>query len=570
MGSRVFSRSFPQIRILRGYRRSWLAGDALAGITVAAYLVPQVMAYAGLAGLPPVAGLWAMAPAIVLYALLGSSRRLSVGPESTTALMTATVVGPLAAGDTGEYAALAAALAIVVGVLALVAWCLRLGFVNDLLSQPLLVGYMAGVAAVMIIGQLPGTTGVATHGDGALRELASFTASLDEAHLGTLLLTFTSLVFLFALNHRFPRAPGPLLVVLIATAAVMIFDLDRRGIGVVGDVPAGLPRPAVPDPADVTGLILPALGVLLVGYTDNVLTARAFTARGEREVDGNRELLALGASNIGAGFFHGFPVSSSGSRTALAAASGARTQVYSLFLLGLLVCVLLFLHPLLARFPSAALGAIVIYAATRLVDVDGFRRLAAFRRSELLLAVAALVGVLAFGILYGILVAVGLSVMVMTARVARPHDAILGRVPGMAGMHDVDDFPTARTIPGLVVYRYDSPLFFANAADFKRRALAAAEDGGDGVRWFVLNVEANVEVDYTGLKALEELRAELSGRGIVFALARVKQDLLDDLRAFGLADAIGADRLFPTLPTAVAAFEHWRREPPTPPSDDPS
>nr|WP_205717871.1 SulP family inorganic anion transporter [Actinomadura soli] len=230
-------------------------------------------------------------------------------------------------------------------------------------------------------------------------------------------------------------------------------------------------------------------------------------------MDGNQELLALGASNIGAGFFHGFPVSSSGSRTALAAASGGRTQLYSFFSLTALVAVLLFLHPLLARFPSAAQGAIVIYAAVRLVDLAGFRRLAAFRRSELLLAVAALAGVLAFGILYGILVAVGLSVMMLLARVARPHDAILGQVPGMAGMHDVDDFPTARTIPGLVVYRYDSPLIFANATDFKRRALAAARKGGTGVRWFVLNAEANVEVDLTGLKAVEALRSELCGRG---------------------------------------------------------
>ncbi|MFI0411716.1 SulP family inorganic anion transporter [Actinomadura sp. 3N508] len=564
----VFGRSFPGIGVLRGYRRSWLAGDAAAGITVAAYLVPQVMAYAVLAGLPPIAGLWAMVPAIVLYAVLGSSRRLSVGPESTTALMTATIVGPLAAGDPGEYAALAAALAVIVGLLALAAWCLRLGFVNDLLSQPVLIGYMAGVAVIMIIGQLPGTTGVATDGDGALRELASFAGGLGQAHAGTVLLTSVSLVFLFGLQWLFPRAPGPLLAVLLATAAVVTFDLERRGIKVVGDVPAGLPQPALPSLTDVTALFVPALGVLLVGYTDNVLTARAFAVRGEREVDGNQELLALGASNIGAGFFQGFPVSSSGSRTALAAAAGARTQLYSFSALGALFGVLLFLHPLLARFPSAALGAIVIYAAVRLVDLAGFRGLAAFRRSELLLAVAALAGVLVFGILYGILVAVALSVMVLLSRVARPHDAILGQVPGIAGMHDVDDFPTARTIPGLVVYRYDSPLFFANATDFKRRALAAVDSSGDAVRWFVLNTEANVEVDFTGLKAVDELRAELTGRGIVFALARVKQDLLDDLTAFGLVDAIGADRLYPTLPTAVTAYERWKDE--HPPSDGPA
>ncbi|GAA2437626.1 SulP family inorganic anion transporter [Actinomadura vinacea] len=548
-----------------GYPRSWLRGDVLAGITVAAYLVPQVMAYAGLAGLSPVAGLWAMVPALVAYALLGSSRRLSVGPESTTALMTATVVAPLAGGDPAAYAGLAAGLALVVGLLALGAWCLRLGFASDLLSRPILVGYMAGVAVVMVVGQLEKVSGVPTEGYGFLDEVVSFARGLEDVHAGTLAVSLASLLFLFGVQWRFPRAPGPLLAVLLATVAVAVFGLDRAGIKVVGEVPAGLPRLGVP-PLDVLpDLLLPAVGVLLVGFTDNVLTARAFAAPGE-EVDGNRELLALGPANIGAGLVHGFPVSSSGSRTAIAVASGARTQVYSLVTLASVLCVLLFLHPLLALFPMATLGAIVIYAATRLVDVAGFRRLAAFRRSELVLALASLVGVLAFGILYGVLVAIGLSVLDLLARVARPHDAILGRVPGLAGMHDVDDYPEARVIPGLVIYRYDSPLFFANAVDFKRRALASVDAAGGegGVRWFVLNVEANVEVDITGLDAMEGLREELERRGIVFALARVKQDLMDDLRAFGLADRIGADRLFPTLPTAVAAYERWSREHPPP------
>jgi high affinity sulfate transporter 1 len=564
MRSRVFSGLLPGVRVLHGYHRSWLAGDAVAGITVAAYLVPQVMAYAALAGLAPITGLWTMVPAMVLYAVLGSSRRLSVGPESTTALMTAAVVGPLADGDAGEYAALAAALAIIVGVLALLAWCLRLGFVNDLLSQPLLVGYMAGLVAVMIIGQLTRTTGVVTHGDGDVRELLSFFGSLDELHAGTALLSSASLAFLFGLRWKFPRVPGPLLVVLIATATVMIFDLEQRGIDVVGDVPAGLPRPAFPTPEGATDLFLPAVGVLLVGYIDNVLTARTFPLRGEEEINGNQEFLALGASNIGAGLFHGFPVSSSGSRTALAAASGGRTQMYSLFALSLLVCVLLFLHPLLARFPSAALGAIVIYAAVRLVDLTGFRRLAGFRRNAFMLAGAARVGVLVFGILYGILVAVGLSA-ILAARAAR-RQPLPG--PGIAPVHDVDDFSRSRTIPGLIVFRYDSPLLFVTAASFKRRALAASNKSRGRVRWFVLDVEAIAEVDFTGLKALEELRAELCSRGIVFALTHVRPDLLHDLGTFGLADAIGYDRLFPTLRSTADAFDDWTDEQQPPKADN--
>jgi sulfate permease, SulP family len=305
--------------------------------------------------------------------------------------------------------------------------------------------------------------------------------------------------------------------------------------------------------------------VLLVGYTDNVLTGRAFAIRGGYSTDANQEFLALGAANVGAGLFQGFPVSSSGSRTAIGESAGARTQLHSLVAVVCVVIVLLFLRPVLADFPIPALGAIVIYAATRLVDVHGFRRLARFRRSELLLAVVMLAGVLVFDILKGIVIAVVISAAEMLRRVARPHDAIQGHVAGLAGMHDVDDYPQARLTPGLLVYRYDAPLFFANARDFRLRALAAADAQGEGLRWFVLNVEANVEIDITALDAVEELRAELVGRGVVFALARVKQDLLSPLRAYGLADRIGPDRLFPTLPTAETAYQDWERtHPPDP------
>jgi high affinity sulfate transporter 1 len=529
----------------------------LAGVTVAAYLVPQVMAYAQVAGLDPVVGLWAALPPLAIYALLGSSRQLSVGPESTMALMTATVVAPRAAGDPGRYAVLAAALAIVVGVLAVLAWAMRLGFVADLLSHPILVGYLAGVAVIMIIGQLGKVTGVPVVGEGAWEELRSFVSSLDDFEPATFVLAAATLVFLFAVQWRLPHLPGPLLAVLLATVAAVVLDLESKGVAVVGPIPAGLPSPQLPPVGEYAGLLLPAVGVLLVGYTDNVLTARAFAERGGYRIDANQELLALGASNIGTGTLQGFPVSSSGSRTAVGDATRSRSQLYSLVALACVLLVLLFLRPVLADFPIPALGAIVIYAATRLLDIAGFRRLAAFRRSELMLAVAALVGVLVFDILYGILVAIGLSVADLLRRVARPHDAVQGRVPGLAGMHDVDDYPGAQLIPGLVVYRYDSPLFFANAEDFHRRALAAVSEQATPVRWFVLNVEANVEVDITGLDAVEALRRDLTDRGIVFALARVKQDLLDDLRAYGLVDSIGEGFLFPTLPTAVAAYETW-------------
>ncbi|MFC6599636.1 SulP family inorganic anion transporter [Kitasatospora paranensis] len=557
-GWRPAAPSLPGLSVFRGYRRSWLRGDLLAGGTVAAYLVPQVMAYAGVAGLPPVAGLWAILPALGVYALLGSSRLLSVGPESTTALMTATVVGPLAGGDAERYAVLAATLAVVVGVLFAVAWLARLGFVADLLSHPVLIGYLAGVALIMMVDQLSKLTGVAVEGEGFGPQLRYFVQHLSQADTATVVLSAAALLLLFALQHWLPRLPGPLLAVVLGTAVVAAFGLQDHGIAVIGTIPAGLPTFSLPDLGEVHRLLLPALGVLLVGYTDVILTARAFESREEGEqLDADQELLALGGANLGAGFLHGFPVSSSASRTALAQSAGGRTQGYALAAGAVVLAVLLFLGPLLTYTPSAVLGALVVFAAIRMIDVSGLRRLKRFRRRELLLAIGCLVGVLALDILYGVLVAVGLSVAELLSRVARPHDAVQGLVPGVPGMHDIDDYPQARTVPGLVVYRYDSPLFFANAENFRSRALAAVAEERDPVRWFVLNTEANVEVDITALDAVEALRAELADRGVVFALARVKQDLQDELDAYGLTGSVGADRIFPTLPTAVAAYRAW-------------
>ena len=554
----------------RGYRRSWLRGDLVAGVTVAAYLIPQVMAYAAVAGLQPVTGLWAALPALVIYAVLGSSRSLSMGPESSTALMTAIAVGPLAAGDPGRYAELAATLALLVGLMSVGAGLLRLGLAADLLSRPVLVGYLAGLALIMIADQLSRVTGVPVTGQAFFAQVSSFARGIGEIRPATVAVAAAVLAFLFGLRWRWPRAPGPLLAVLLATAAVAVFGLASRGVGVAGPIPAGLPVPALPDvrPDDLHELLLPAFTVLIVGFSDDVLTARSFARRGEKIV-ANRELLALGAANAASSLLRGFPVSSSASRTAIAVTAGSRTQLYSLTAAASVLAVLLFLRPVLSRFPTAALGAIVIYAAIRLIDIPAFRRLLAFRRAELAIALAASVGVLAFNILYGVLVAIGLSVADLLVRVARPHDAIQGLVPGLAGMHDVDDYPQAQTMPGLVVYRYDAPLFFANAEDFRRRALAAADQQPGPVRWFVLNVEANVEVDFTALEAVDAVREEITRRGAAFALARVKQDLLARLEAFGLAEKIGADRLFPTLPTAVAAYENWTRQhPPDPARED--
>jgi high affinity sulfate transporter 1 len=552
-------RLLPSLVRLRRYQRSWLRYDILAGVTVAAYLIPQVMAYAEVAGLPAVVGLWAIVGPLLVYAALGSSRQLSVGPESTTALMTAAAIGSIGAGDPERYAALAAALSLVVGAICILGWLGRLGFLADLLSKPVLVGYMAGIAAIMVSSQLGKLTGISVDADSFLGEIGFVAGHLDEAHGPTLGLAAAVLVLLLVGSHLLPRSPVPLVGMLLAAAAVAVLDLEARGIAVIGDIPAGLPSPSLPSVsvADVQSMLLPAVGVAIVAYSDNVLTGRTFANRNDYDIDSNQEFLALGAANLASGVMQGFPVSSSGSRTVIGDALGSRSQLYSLVALASVILTLLFFRPVLAAFPIAGLGAIVVYAATRLVDVPEFRRIARFRRSELLLAVATTIGVLALDVLYGVLVAIGLSILDLLRRVARPHDGILGYVPGVAGMHDIDDYPDAKPVEGLVVYRYDSPLFFANVEDFKRRALAAIGDDETPAQWFLLNAEANIQPDITAMDALEELRQELDRRGIVFAMARVKQELQDDLRAAGFLERVGSEHIFMTLPTAVQAYVRW-------------
>jgi SulP family sulfate permease len=550
----------PGLTQFRGYQRDWLRGDVVAGVTVAAYLVPQVMAYATVAGLPPVVGLWAALIPMAVYAVLGSSRQLSVGPESTTALMTATALAPLAAGDPARYAALAAAAALLVGVICFVAGLVRLGFLADLLSRPVLIGYMAGVAVIMIASQLGKVTGAPVEGEEFLDQMRSFISGLDAVHWPTIVLAVSVLAVLLVLAWLAPRTPGPLIAILAAAVVVSVFSLHQKGIKVVGDIPSGLPTPGftgIPL-SDLAAIVIPAAGVAIVAFSDNVLTARTFAVRHGQDLDANAELRALGVCNVGAGLMHGFPVSSSGSRTALGDAIGSRTQLYSLVMLVAVLVVMLFGQGVLATFPTAALGALVVYAALRLVDVPEFKRLARFRPSELILALATTVAVLVFGVLYGVLAAIALSILDLLRRVARPHDAIQGFVPGVAGMHDIDDYPEANLEPGLLVYRYDAPLFFANAEDFRERAMEAVHDFPGPVEWFVLNAEANVEVDLTALDAVDQLRTELARRGIVFAMARVKQDLRVLLESAGLVDKIGEDRIFPTLPTAVEAYRNRR------------
>jgi sulfate permease, SulP family len=556
------------VQRLLHYDRRDLRGDLMGGVTVTAYLIPQVMAYSALAGLAPQVGLTVIVVAMVLYALVGSSRLLSVGPESTTALMTAAVLAPLAAGDPVRYAALAATLALLVGLYALLAGVLRIGFIGDLLSRPVLIGYMAGVAVIMISSQLGKVTGVDVAGNSFVEDMGSFASNTlrDGVSWPTLAIGLAVAGLLLFFTPRYPRVPVPLVVMLLATAVVAVFDLTAYGVTTVGEVSfegmsVGLPSL---DPTDLGILLLPALGIFVVGYTDNILTARAFATRSRTRIHNNQEFLAMGTANVGSSLVGGFPVSSSASRTSIADASGARSQLYSLVAAGLTIIAVVAFSAVIAAFPSAALGGVVIYAAIRLIDIGEFRRLWAFRRREFLLAIFATAGVLLFDILYGVLAAVAISVVELLTRVARPHAAVLGQDPDVPGWHDVDDYPDAAQIPGLVVFRYDSPLFFANAEHFDRQCRAALDEAAPPGRWFLLNMEGNTEVDITGLDALEDFRLHCEHVGVELALVRVKHEVIEMLDKHGIGPRIGRDRIFPTLPTAVAAYQEWAVENPEP------
>lgn len=554
----LWQRLLPGVVVMRDYQRGWLKGDVIAGITVAAYLVPQVMAFASIVGLPAVVGLWAVLAPMAVYFFLGTSRKMSIGPESTTVLMSAAGISALvgAAGGPEQIAEVAAIMSIAVGLVCLVGYIARLGFLTRLLSRPVLVGYLIGIAVLMIISQLSEMTKIDTEGEQAWQELVSFFQQVTEAHIPTLLMAVVVLVLLYVAHWVAPKFPAPLLVLLLAAGAVAVFHLDRFGLVVIGEVPRGLPAPRIPDLSDldVWALLPYAVGIAIVGFSDNILTARAFASSKDDPIDANQELLALGTANFANGFFQGFPVSTSGSRTVLGNTVGAKTQVHSLVVIAIVIMVLLFAGPILESFPEAALGALVTYAATQLIDVAELKRIARFRTSELFITAVTALSVTIFGVLVGIGVAIALSILDLIRRITSPYADVLGYAPGVAGMHSLDDYPDSQPVEGLVVFRYDSPIFFANADDFSARAMQAIDESPQPIRWFLLNAEANTEMDLTAVDALDDLRAELKNRGIRFAMARVKQNLQRSLAPTGFIEAMGEEYVFATLPTAVRAY----------------
>lgn len=545
---------------LRRYEAGWLRADVLAGIAVTAYVVPQCLAYAGIVGAPPLTSLWMAVIAMVLYALLGTSRLLSVGPEAGAAVMVAAAIAPLAGGDPTRWMALSAALAILVGLTCVAAWLLRLGFVADMLSRPILLGYMAGLGIVMILGQLGALTGVAISAPSNLGKVVELVGHLSAVRPVVIVLSLAVVAGLLALQRVRPRAPGTLVAVVVASLGVLALGLDHLGVELVGAVPSGLPSVSLPaiGLADLQALLGSAVAVTFVAYSEVALTGRAFAARTGEAIDPNREFLALGAANVAAGLAGGFALAASGTRSAILDSMHARTQLAGLVAAASTVVVVLLAPGLVALIPKAALAGIVVFAGMHLIRAGELRRLASFRSTELGLALAALGGVLLFDVLAGILIAAALSVADLFLRVARPPASVLGRVPGLAGLHNIEDYPDAAQIPGLVVFRYDAPLCFANAADFRARALAAVDEQAVPVEWFLLNAEAIVELDTTAVDVLAQFARDLDARHVVFAAARVKQSLRAQLIRGELLDVIGEERIYPTLPVAVEAFERWR------------
>ncbi len=547
----------PGLPTLFFYQSTWLRGDLLAGITVAAYLIPQCMAYGELAGVQPVAGLWAILLPLFLYTFLGSSRQLSVGPESGTALLTAATIAPLAIGD--NYAGLASLLALMVGIICLMGYILRLGYLANLLSKPILIGYMTGVSLLMMVGQLSNITNLsltATSIGGTISELVS---KWEQIHLPTLTLALAVLFLMYSLQRLAPQAPAPLLAVLLATSAVAAGHLDQAGIQIIGDIPAGLPSLALPPVSldNIQALTIAALGIALVGYADNVLTARAFASRNGYQIDANQELLALGCCNLGNGLMQGFPISSSGSRTALGESLGSKTQLFSVVALVVVILVLLFLRPVLALFPKAALGSIVIYAASRLIEIPEFVRLYRFRLSEFMLALVTSVGVLFTSITTGVLVAMLLSLLEFLLRMANPTDAVWEKsLDRPAGEYVGSNSPIIK-MPGLVVYRYDAPLFFGNADNFNSRVRAALEQAHSPVRWLILNAEAIGAIDITAIEMLVDLHDELAQQGMVLGFVAVKPRIFAELQRAGFVEQVGAKQFFPTMMAVVASYTRF-------------
>ncbi len=548
-------RIFPVTQTLTRYPQRSLKRDAIAGVTVAALALPSGMAYAQLAGLSPIAGLYALLLPVVAYVFLGSSRQLIVGPEGALAVMVAAAVGPLAGGDATLYAELAAILALLVGGIYLVAWVIRLGWVADYFSKAVLVGYLHGVAVVLIIGQLAKLTGVPTPAEDPLRQLGQFFANLNELSAATLLVGLLSIGLLVVLKSKAPKVPGALVVVILGIAASAAFNLKSHGVAIVGHIPPGLPTLKVPRAPwhSVVDLVPDALGLFAVGFADSILTSRSFAGRHGQNVKANQELLASGVANLAAGFSQSFAVGASGSRTAVNDQMGGRTQFVGLISAAVIALILLFLTAPVAYLPKSCLGAVIVIAAAGLIEPEAWRALWSAGRRQVIIGGVTTVGVITVGVLNALIIAVVLSIIDVIARTQKPHDAVLGWVERLGRYGDAAVHSSARLEPGIVVYRLDERLIFTSASYVKARILEAINGAPTPTLFLVFDAESVDGIDASGVEMLEELHAALAKNGITLVVARLKGPTASRFDATGLTTMIGEDNFDGSVRDAVGA-----------------
>jgi len=554
--ARPFERWVPGIRMLRTYRGPWLRADLIAGVVLAAILVPQGMAYAELAGLPPVTGLYTTVACLVGYALFGPSRILVLGPDSSVSpLIFAAILPLLAVPDPSTAIALAGMMALFVGAIEIGLGIGKLGFVADLLSKEVQVGYMNGLAITIIVGQLPKLFGFSTDADGFINECKAFIDGIGGRNATALAVGVGTLLVLLILPRITKRIPAVLVAVVAATVVTGVFDLAAHGVSTVGTLPQGLPTPALPSVrvGDLGPLLIAALGIVLVSLTDTIATSTSFAARRGDEIDPNQEMVGIGAANVFAGFFQGFAISASGSRTAVAEQSGSKSQVTGLAGAVIVVVLLLFLPALLQDLPQPTLAAVVIAAALSLANVTILRTYLRMRRSALVISVVATLAVILLGVLQGILIAVVLSILLFFRRNWWPHGEILGHVPSIGGWHNIGRYPDAERIDDVVVLRWEAPLFFANAGIF--RELIREIVHRDRPRWIVLQCEAVTDVDVTAADMLEALDIELNDQGINLAFVELRDRLQDLLHRYGLFATLDRTHVFPSIETALATIE---------------
>jgi high affinity sulfate transporter 1 len=549
----------PGLRLLASYQRSWLSKDLVAGLVLTALLVPQGMAYAELAGLPPITGLYTSILCLVAYAIFGPSRILVLGPDSSLGPMIAATIIPIvgANGDPQRAVALASMLALLVGVMTVLAGIGKLGFVADLLSKPTQIGYMNGLALTILVSQLPKLFGFSVDADGLIPEAAAFAKGLasGEAVAAALAVGMLGLVLIAGLQRLVPKFPAVLVAVVVSILAANAFDLADHGVSLVGPLPQGFPPLTLPSVqwSDMTLLVAGAVGIAVVSLTDTISTSSAFAARTGQEVDGDREMIGIGAANIAAGFFQGFPVSTSGSRTAVAEQAGAKTQVTGLVGALAITLMLLVAPGLLRNLPQPTLAAVVIVASLSLADIPGTVRLWRQRRTEFTLSMAAFAGVALLGVLPGIAIAVALSIGNVFRRSWWPYQTVLGRAAGVPGYHDVRSYPDAEQLPGCVLFRFDAPLFFANCRTFRDQVRRLARSEPPPV-WIVVAAEPITDVDTTAADMLEDLDEALNAQGISLVFAEMKDPVREKIERYELTRAIDPAHFFPTVGAAVAAF----------------